>query len=176
MDRLSSWDRSATRPRGPTIQRAVNDRERRLRQTFGPPVAGPHPAETSSAGAKGPRRVPKTLFYLLGVALLVIGGLGVFLAETPNQHVAAGCYWWTAMQVGDVNPGSHGCVRGYFSIGGWLSESTDPNAYSLFLSLADPDQPARRPNCPFVPRDAVVVRYHAVADGGQTIIGIDDCR
>jgi hypothetical protein len=109
-------------------------------------------------------------------AAVIVGVALAFVAVTPLRHVAPGCFWWTAAQVGNVVPASRGCVRGYVRIGGWLSEGTGSGDYSLFMRLADPDQPITRPNCPFQPGDPVVVRYHAVNDGGQTIVVIDDCR
>ena len=115
--------------------------------------------------------------WVLGATLLVAASAAAaFFALTPQRHVAEGCYWWTAASLREVAAGRHGCVRGYVLSGGWLGEGTAAGDYSLFMRLADPDQPITRPACPFRPGDAVVVRYHAVDDGGQTIVVVDACR
>ncbi len=121
------------------------------------------------------KHLQSLLLVIAGIAILATA-VGVFVALTPLRHVAPGCFWWTARQVGDVVPGDRGCVRGYVRVGGWLAEGTGSGQPTRYVSLADPDQRPKRGACPFRPGDAVVVRYHAVFDDGQTIIVIDDCR
>jgi hypothetical protein len=111
-----------------------------------------------------------------GLALLAAASVGAFLALTPHDHVATGCWWWTAGQVGNVTPQSRGCLRGWYEPGGEIAEASDPSSYGLAVAYADPDRPVRRPACPFRSGDAVVVRYHAVFDDGRTIVVIEDCR
>ena len=120
--------------------------------------------------------MPRILWYFAVGAVIAAIAVGAYLAITPRQHVAAGCSWWTAGRVGDVVPGARGCVRGYVRVGGWLAEGTGSGEPARYVSLADPDRPVRRPPCPFTAGDAVVVRYHAVFDDGQTLVVIDDCR
>ena len=108
--------------------------------------------------------------------LLAAGLVVAFLVLTPHDHVAPGCWWWSARTVGQVLPGQRGCVRGYVVRGGGLAEGTDAADVRLSLAYSDPDQPARREPCPFRVREAVVVRYHAVFDDGRTIVVVDDCR
>ena len=124
-----------------------------------------------------PRAGRRALAAIAAVAALLVAAAGAaYLALTPREHVAPGCSWWTARTVGEVAAGSRGCVRGYVRTGGWLAEGTAAGDYSLFMRLAEPDQPITRPACPFQPGDAAVVRYHAVVDGGQLIVVVDGCR
>jgi len=151
------------------------ERERSLRQRFGPP--GGVDSSLRLEPARTPRRtIPRWLVLgILGV-LAVVGGVALGFALTPHDHVAPGCWWWTARQVGDVTSGSRGCVRGYTALGGWLAEGKNSQDYALYYSLSNPDTPQIRPDCPFRRGDAVVVRYHAVVDDGQIIIVIEDCN
>jgi hypothetical protein len=119
---------------------------------------------------------PRRVLAGISIAAALVVVAFAFLALTPLRHVAPGCFWWTAAQVGDLVPGSRGCVRGYVRIGGWLSEGTGPGDHSLFMRPAEPDQAITRAACPFQTGDAVVIRYHAVFDDGQTIVVVDDCR
>lgn len=107
---------------------------------------------------------------LAAAFLILVAAAAGFWLLTPRQHVAAGCLWWTATTVDRVGPGQDGCVRGYFTTGGGLAESADPDAQRL--SLAEP--PGR--SCGFTAGDAVVVRYRAVFDDGRTVIQVEDCR
>jgi len=148
--------------------------DQRLRETFGP-RSGDH-------GSRSPERPPRPFVFprrlaigIVGLLILVGGAAGGY-ALTPHEHVAPGCWWWSAAQVGDVTAGSRGCVRGYAAPGGWIAESNGQQGIALYYSRANPDSPQTRPDCPFRPGDAVVVRYHAVLDDGQTIVVIDDCR
>jgi len=144
------------------------ERERRLRLRFGPPIE-PAPA--------GPgRRLPRRALAAAVAAALVAAGAAAFLGLTPHDHVAPGCWWWTARQAGGVVTGSRGCLRGWYRSGGEIAESADPSSYGLAVAYANPDQPVRRPACPFARGDAVVVRYHAVFDDGRTLVVIEDCR
>ena len=115
------------------------------------------------------------LLVIAGIAILA-GAVGVFVALTPLRHVAPGCFWWTAKQVGDVAPRDRGCARGYVGAGGWLAEGTGSGQPTRYFGHDDPDQRPKRGPCPFHPGDAVVVSYHAVFDDGQTMVVIDDCR
>ena len=110
------------------------------------------------------------------LAAIVAGAAGAFLLLTPHDHVAPGCWWWTATTVGHVVPGDRGCVRGVFARGGAIAEGTDPADPVLSVAYTDPDQLGGRPACPFEPGQAIVLRYHAVFDDGRTIVVIDDCR
>ena len=106
----------------------------------------------------------------VAVGLLILAGAG--LAGwwlTPHEHIAAGCFWWTAQTVDHVAAGQKGCVRGYYLLGGSLATTRAGDEYALSL------QPANDP-CPFRPGDAVVVRYTAIFDDGRTIIVADGCR
>lgn len=102
--------------------------------------------------------------------------MAAYLATTPREHVAPGCWWWTARTVGAVLPGERGCVRGYIGTGGELAEGTGAADPRLALAYANPDQPVRRTACSLHPGDAVVLRYHAAFDDGRALIVIDDCR
>jgi hypothetical protein len=146
----------------------MDERERRLRRRFGPPV--PEPAAPR-------RRWPWQRLVAVGVPVaLVAAAAGAFLLLTPHDHVAPGCWWWSAGTVGHVVPGDHGCVRGVFVQGGAIAEGTDPGDPVLSFTYTNPDQPGGRPACAFQPGDAIVVRYHAVFDDGRTLVVIDDCR
>jgi len=149
----------------------IDERERRLRLRFGPPIAGgPSPAQP------GPRRIPRRV-VAAGVALaLVIVAVAGFLLLTPHSHTARGCWWWGAPTAGNVTAGDRGCLRGWYQTGGVITESSEPASYGLPVAYGDPDQPAGHAPCPWRPGDAVVVRYHAVFDDGRTIAVIDDCR
>jgi hypothetical protein len=105
----------------------------------------------------------------LSLLILAAAGLGGWWL-TPHDHVAGGCFWWTAKQVGDVVAGDKGCVRGYVTVGSGLAESRDPSAYSLSF-----DQTQYRA-CALHPGDAVVFRYFALFDDGRTIIEVTDCE
>jgi hypothetical protein len=96
-------------------------------------------------------------------------------AATPQQHVAPGCFWWTASTVGEVTAGRSGCVRGVFVFGGAIAESTDPGSPVLSLDVGAGAGPQHRSSCPFQPGESVVVGYHAVFDDGRTIIVVDRC-
>ena len=104
------------------------------------------------------------------------GGAAAGFAATPHDHVAPGCFWWTARTVGEVTPGQHGCVRGVFISGGVIAEGGDAGSPSLPIAFVDPDVVATRPSCTWRPREALVASYHAVFDDGRTIIVIDACR
>jgi hypothetical protein len=148
-----------------------DERERRLRLRFGPPVG-----DGASVPRPAPRRIPRRLAPAgmgLGIVAAAVGGL-LFL--TPHAHAAPGCWWWTAPSAGSVTKGGRGCLRGWYQTGGVITESTDAASYGLPVAYGDPDQPVRRAPCPWRPGDAVVVRYHAVFDDGRTILVIDDCR
>jgi hypothetical protein len=112
----------------------------------------------------------------VAIAAATIGAATAgFWVLTPHDHVAPGCFWWTAGQVGDATPGTHGCLRGYVRFGGAIAEGPGPDAFALPYSTTDPDTTTHR-NCPFRPGEAVVVRYHSVFDDGRTLIVIDECR
>ena len=152
----------------------MDERERRLRRTFGPPAA-----DRERAPSPSPRRfphLPVPAVAAVGVALLAVGVGVAFWLITPTGHVAAGCFWWTAKTVGEVLPGYRGCVRGYVVTGAGLAETRDQQAHRLSFLLAEPDTVPNRAPCPFRPGDAVVVRQHAIFDDGRTILIIDDCR
>ncbi|HZU17649.1 MAG TPA: hypothetical protein VFD01_13755 [Candidatus Dormibacteraeota bacterium] len=151
-----------------------DERERRLRRVFGPPVPADRPPD---GPAEPPRRRPRPGPALAAaVAVAVVGAAGVaFWALTPHDHVAPGCSWWTARQVGDATPGTHGCLRGYVRFGGAIAEGPGSDALALSYSTTNPDTTTHR-SCPFRPGDAVVVRYHSVFDDGRTLIVVDDCR
>lgn len=153
-----------------TVWACASERERLLRQRFGP-APGPSPPSP-----RRPFRPPAKLLRVGIAILLIVGCATCFLVLTPHDHAAPGCWWWTARTIGEVLPGQHGCLRGYLGPGGGLAEGTSSADFSLPLAYADPDQPARRGPCPFRLKDAVVVRYHAVFDDGRTIVVVDDCR
>jgi len=147
-----------------------DDRERRLRQVFGPPAPAARPTAPPS------RRLRPVPALATAIAVVTMGAAVAGLwALTPHDHVAPGCFWWTARQVGDARPGTHGCLRGYVRFGGAIAEGPDPDALALSYSTTNPDTTTHR-NCPFRPGEAVVVRYHSVFDDGRTLIVIDDCR
>jgi hypothetical protein len=150
----------------------MDERARRLRQKFGPPVPAAGPP--SRSGRRWPR-VPRRWLAAGTAGLLVVAAAGTFLALTPHDHVAPGCFWWTARQLGDATSGTSGCVRGYVSEGGGLAEGPSPQAFALSYSTVSPDHTTHR-NCPYQPGDAVVARYHSVFDDGRTLIVIDACR
>jgi hypothetical protein len=107
----------------------------------------------------------------------VAGSVAAFLGLTPHDHVAPGCWWWTARTVGEVVPDEHGCLRGYVAPGGELTETRDQSSdVRLPFAYADPDKPPLRGPCPFVPGDAAVVHYHSVFDDGRVIVVVEDCR
>ena len=110
---------------------------------------------------------PRVGAVLAGLALLV--GLAAFVAATPRDHVAPGCFWWLAHTVDRVLPGDSGCLRGWYVRSG-LAESPDPASYRLSLYA-----PEGR-TCPFRPGDPVVIRYRAFFDDGRTIIQATECR
>jgi hypothetical protein len=149
-----------------------SEREKQLRRQFGP-APGPTPTPAP------PRRWARPPLRLIGAAasLLALAGLGAsFLALTPHEHVAPGCWWWTARTLAEVVPGQRGCLRAYVATGGALSEGVEPSAFTLPFAYADPDRPPLRSPCPFVHGDAAVVRYHAVFDDGRVIVVVEDCR
>ncbi len=149
------------------------ERERQLRRRF-----GPQPRNQPAAEPEQPprRRLPPGAGVAAVVAAVLAVTLATFYLVTPHEHVAPGCFWWTAARVGDVVPGGRGCLRGYVAMGGWLAEGRSRTDPALPFSYADPDQLPGRSPCPFDPGDAVVVRYHAVFDDGATIVVIEDCR
>ena len=150
------------------------ERERRLRLRFGPPVEDAGPDADPVRPGRG-----RALRWPLGVGvpvLLLATAAGAFLALTPHDHVAPGCWWWTAGEAGAVVPAERGCLRGWYQSGGEITEAANPSSFGVAVAYADPDQPVRRPACPFGKGDAVVVRYHAVFDDGRTIAVIEDCR
>ena len=106
----------------------------------------------------------------------VAAAAGAFLLLTPRDHVAPGCWWWTARTVGQVVAGDRGCVRGIYARGGAIAEGTNAGDPALSIAYTDPDRQGGRPACPFQPGQAIVLRYHAVFDDGRTIVVIDDCR
>jgi len=114
----------------------------------------------------GRRTVVAAVLILAGLAL----GAGYLL--TPHDHVAPGCFWWTAQRVGDVLPGQSGCVRGYIVPGGAIAEGKDPG--DLRLSYSGPLLPQGQ-TCPFRPGDAVVLSFDAIFDDGRTIIEVRGC-
>jgi len=148
----------------------MDERERRLRLRFGPPVPEPEPV-----GPKRGRRSRRLVAASAAVALAAAAA-GAFLLLTPHDHVASGCWWWTARTVGQVVPGDRGCVRGVFARGGAIAEGTDPAEPVLSVAYTEPDQQGGRPACAFRPGQAIVLRYHAVFDDGRTLVVIDDCR
>jgi hypothetical protein len=153
----------------------MQERERRLRRRFGPPVDEPQPSPAPAAG-RGPRRRAGLAGLAVALAVLVaLAGTGAFLAATPHDHVAPGCSWWGARTVSAVAPGQRGCVRAYVRVGGELADGRDPSSFALSYSTADPDHTSHR-CCPYQPGDAVVARYHAVFDDGRTIVVVDACR
>ena len=105
-------------------------------------------------------------------------GAAAVAVLTPHEHVAPGCYWWSAREVGEVVPGQRGCLRGQVLLGGALSSGPESGAGTLKVrtALTDPDTSNPRPACPFKPGDSVVVRYHSVFDDGSTIVVIEECR
>lgn len=111
-----------------------------------------------------------------GGCAIVAAATGAFLLLTPHDHVAPGCWWWSARTVGQVVAGDRGCVRGVFARGGAIGEGTSGGDPVLSIAYGDPDQPGGRPACPFQPGEAVVLRYHAVFDDGRTLIVVEDCR
>jgi len=149
----------------------IDERERRLRLRFGPPIAeGPSPAQP------GLRRIPRWVVVAgVATALVIVAAAG-FLLLTPHSHAAPGCWWWSAPTAGNVTAGDRGCLRGWYQTGGVITEGSEPVSYGLPVAYGDPDQPARHAPCPWRPGDAVVARYHAVFDDGRTIVVIDDCR
>ena len=148
----------------------VDDRERRQRLRFGPP-AGPPLTTPPRVG-----RPPAGLLVAGAIVGAAVAAAAAFLLATPHAHVAPGCWWWTATRAGDVVPGDHGCLRGYYRGGGSVAEGQKAADYALAIAYNEPDQPNGRAPCPFRSGDAVVVRYHAVFDDGRTIAVIDDCR
>lgn len=113
------------------------------------------------------RRSRPALAAGLIAAGLVLGAVAAAWELTPHQHVAAGCYWWTARRVGDVREGDSGCVRGYVFRGG-LGESADAGSPRLNYDTLGTA-------CPWRPGDAVVARYHAVVDDGRVILQVTGC-
>ena len=151
----------------------MDERERRLRELFGPLADAPR--ARPSPTARRLRGLPAPLLAAIGVALLVSAIAAVFWVVTPTEHVAPGCFWWTAKTVGEVLPGDRGCVRGYVVTGSGLAEASDQPAYRLSFLLAEPDTVSNRAPCPFRPGDAVVVRQHAIFDDGRTILIFEGC-
>ena len=149
----------------------VDEPERLLRRRFGPPVDAPHPSPPPTR-----RRVPGRLLTVAGLLVVVGGSISAFLLLTPHDHVAPGCWWWTARSVGKVVVGDRGCLRGFYRGGASLAEGPNESDLTLPISYTDPDRPGGRPACALAPGDAVVVRYHAVFDDGRTIVVIEDCR
>ena len=123
-----------------------------------------------------PRRVPRWPAVGILGSLTLVAGAVLGSALTPHDHVAPGCWWWSARPVSGVTANSRGCVKGYVVVGVWLAEDKSQRNYALYYSFSGPDTPQTRPDCPFRPGDAVVVRYHGIVDDGQTVIVIDDCR
>jgi hypothetical protein len=156
----------------------MDERERRLRRVFGPPVPAPGgPGAPSGSPARRPRRrASPRLLAAAGAVVLLAAALVAFWTLTPHDHTAPCCFWWTATRVGDVSPGSHGCVRGYVRGASGLAEGPAPDDYRLSYALNPPDTTSTRPPCPFRPGNAVVIRYHAVYDDGRTLLVVDDCR
>lgn len=148
----------------------MDERERRLRRRFGPPVPEPAPAPARR------RRTPGRLLAAGALVAVVVGAVGAFLLLTPHDHVAPGCWWWSARTVGQVVASSRGCVRGVFVQGGAIAEGTGAADPVLSIAYTNPDQPGGHPACPFRPGQAIVLRYHAVFDDGRTLIVVDDCR
>jgi hypothetical protein len=152
------------------------DGERRLRRLFGPPASE---GGTTSGPGRARSRFPRPslragLAVAMAAALLVLAARA--LLATPHDHVALGCIWWTARTIDRLVPGDEGCVRGYAVVGGALAMSREPNDFRMSYLLAEPDQPVTRPDCPFGPGDAVVIRAHAIFDDGRTLLVVDDCR
>ena len=147
----------------------MDERERRLRRRFGPPVpvAPPAPAR---------RGVPRRLAAGAVAAAVLAAGAALLLVLTPHDHAAPGCWWWTARTVGQVAAGDRGCVRGVYLRGGTVGEGQGTLDVALPLAYTDPDRQGGRPACAFSPGDAIVLRYHAVFDDGRTIIVVEDCR
>jgi hypothetical protein len=167
--KVSRLSRSSTGPTAPEM----DARERRLRSTFGPAFSVPERQRPS----RGPRRhLLARIIVAITVAAVVIAGAGTFWAITPSEHVASGCFWWTAKTVGEILPGDGGGLRGYVVRGGGLAETLDDHAYRLSFLMTEPDTVSSRPPCPFRPGDPVVVRQHAIFDDGRTILIVEDCR
>jgi hypothetical protein len=156
----------------------VDERERRLRRVFGPPVPAPGGRGGPSGSPARRPRLPASprLLAAAGAFLAVAAVLGAFWALTPHDHTAPGCFWWTATGVGDVSTSSRGCVRGYVRGASGLAEGPAPDDYRLSYALNPPDTTSTRPPCPFRQGDAVVIRYHAVYDDGRTLLVVEDCR
>ncbi len=148
----------------------VDNRERLLRLRFGPTGDAPRPKPPVRA------RVPKRLLAGAAVLIVAVGSIGAFLLLTPREHVAPGCWWWTAGTVGHVVAGDRGCLRGFYRGGASLTEGSSESDVSIPIAYNDPDQQGGRLSCAFAPGDAVVVRYHAVFDDGRTVVVIESCR
>lgn len=114
--------------------------------------------------APGVRRlvVPGVLVALLAA------GLVAFFAATPREHVAPGCFWWTATTVDRVLPNQSGCLRGwYFPTG--IAEAGDQAAFRLLMLIPS------HLDCRFRRGDPVVVRFESEFDDGQTVVHVTDC-
>lgn len=145
---------------------SFREREARLRRRFGPPA----PTALAPIPRRRRRRWPAGIVV---AAILGLAALGWNLA--PRGHTAPGCWWWTAANVRSVRPGDQGCLRGYFEPGSNIGDG--PNAsFTLPLMYSGPNAIAHRPPCDFQVGDAIVVRYRAVNDGGQTRIVVVACR
>jgi len=143
---------------------------RLLRRRFGPPGEAPRPRPP------GPGRLPGWLLAGAAVLVVAVGLIYTFLLLTPHDHVAPGCWWWTAGTVGRVVAGDRGCLRGFYRGGASLAEESGQSGISVPIAYNDPDQQGSRLVCAFAPGDAVVVRYHAVFDEGRTVVVIESCR
>ena len=122
------------------------------------------------------RRLPGRLIAAGAVVAVVAAAAGAYLLLTPHDHVAPGCWWWSARTVGQVVAGSRGCVRGVYARGGVIAEGTSAQDPALSFFYTNPDQPGGHPACVYHGGQAIVLRYHAVFDDGRTIIVVDDCR
>jgi hypothetical protein len=153
----------------------MDEKQRRLREVFGPRPEAPVPGRPAIPARRRWRPGPHTL-VLAAVAAIVAASAWGYFAVTPTEHVAPGCWWWTAKSVGEVMPGTKGCVRGYYARGGIIAESRDSLTVALHHLTSEPDTPPLRVCPPFQPGDPIVFRYHAVSDDGRIIIVVDDCR
>lgn len=154
-----------------------DERERALRQRFGPPVERGRPRRVAPRRgrlASWLRGTPRWIVVsVAGLAVLAALG-GAVVALTAHDHVAPGCSWWTADTVGRVVAGQRGCLRGTFTLGGALAESADAGSPSLALDPGVRAGPGGH-DCRFLPGEELVVRYHAVFDDGRTIVVVDRC-
>lgn len=109
----------------------------------------------------------RLLVALAVVAAVALSATGAWLV-TPQEHVARGCFWWTAKTVDSVVAGDRGCFRGYITRGAGLADTADQPAVILRLDLGSS-------RCRLAPGSASVVSGQAIFDDGQTLILVDRC-